>query len=176
MRRFRLQYASNLFITRHHAPVFPHFLQPAAPTLALVGNIGNPEDPRHEHFFQWAAKYWDTILYVPGQLEYPNQPILYDCLKHLTNIHILTNTRPFFMFKNSPIALWTPETHPSTTYRKLFLFSHKCHEQRVYLEHHGTIYSHGLNGRGKDVYTNSRGEEESPSDGYNKASIIDVQF
>ena len=196
--KFRLQYASNLFVTKHYAPVFPHFLKPNAPTLALVGNIGDPHDPRYDHFFQWATNQWDTIVYVPGQLEQSHQTTVYESLKYSSKIHILTNSHPFFLFQNLPIALWTPyvsqrpkagasssslrleeptpETNASVAYRKLFLFSHKSYYNRVCLKHHATMYSHGMNGCEKDTYTNARGEDESPAKGYNASAVIDVDL
>lgn len=174
--KFRLQYASNLFVTKHHAPVFPHFLKPNAPILALVGNIGNPNDQRFDHFFQWATNQWDTIVYVPGQLEQPRQTTVYESLKYSSKIHILTNRHPFFLFQHLPIALWTPETNASVAYRKLFLFSHKSYDNRVCLKHHATMYSHGMNGCEKDTYTNARGEDESPTKGYNASAIIHVDL
>jgi hypothetical protein len=174
--KFCLQYASNLFITKHKAPVFPHFLIPKAPHLALVGNIGNPNDQQFDHFFQWAARRWDTIIYVPGQLEQPHAHQVYEYLKHYSHIHILTPKHPFFLFQHLPIALWTPQNDPLTVYRKLFLFSHHCHNSRVCLESHGTIYSHGVNYNYKNVYTNSRGDDESPVQGYNTSATITVDL
>jgi hypothetical protein len=174
MRRFRLQYASNLFITKHAAPVFPHFLIPRAPHLALVGNIGHPHDPRFSHFFDWASRRWDTIIYVPGHLEQPYTNQAYEYLKHHSNIHMLTPKQPFFLFQQLPIALWTPHDDPPTLYRKLFLFSYHCHDKRICLESHGTIYSHNINGHHKDTYTNSRGHEEHPAPGFSQTAIIDL--
>jgi len=178
--RFRIQYASNLYVTRHEKPLFPHFLIPTARHLAIVGNVGNPMDHRYDTFFEWAARRWDTIVYVPGTLETPHLSEVVSVLSYYSHIHVLTPNRPFFIYEESPTVLWTSfsDIKDSSAYRKLFLFNHGCSERKVFLKYNGVIYSHGLNGVVTDkrhdgfIYTNSRGDSEHPEDNFSTAAIL----
>jgi len=170
--QFRIQYASNLYLTRHEKPLFPLFLQPTAPHLALVGNIGHPLNDYYSSFFTWAAARWKSIIYIPGEVEESITNTTYEILKHHQNVYILTPQNPFYIYEPYKLALWTP-TEPSA-YRKLFVFTYGCQDQRTFLEHHGTIYSHGINGVNGKIYTNSRGYEESPADGFQTNAVLTI--
>ena len=169
-----LQYASNLYITRHEKPLFPLFLQPTAPHLALVGNIGHPLSDYYSSFFAWAAARWKSIVYIPGEVEECTIDNPYDILKHHQNVFVLTKQNPFYIYEPYKLALWTP-TEPSA-YRKLFIFTYGCQEQRTFLEHHGTIYSHGINGINGKIHTNTRGYEESPADGFQTDAVLKISL
>ena len=168
----RLQYASNLYVTRHEKPLFPLFLQPTAPHLALVGNVGHPLSDYYSSFFQWASNRWTSIVYIPGDVEESVVSNPYDILKHHQNVFVLTKQNPFYIYEPYKLALWTP-TEPSA-YRKLFIFTYGCQDQRTFLEHHGTIYSHGINGKNGKIHTNSRGYEESPADGFQTDAVLTI--
>lgn len=170
---FRLQYASNLYVTKHEKPCFPLFVQPAAPHLAIVGNVGYPLNDYYSSFFAWASQRWKSIVYVPGEVEESMSNTAYDILKHHENVFILTKQNPFYIYEPYKLALWTP-TEPSA-YRKLFVFTYGCQDQRTFLQHHGTIYSHGLNGKNGRIHTNSRGYEESPADGFSTSAVMNIQ-
>jgi hypothetical protein len=68
---FKLQYASNLFVDTCQKP-FKSLLKPAAPSLALLGNIGRPESPKTYHFLKFCASNWDTVFWIPGPHELSN--------------------------------------------------------------------------------------------------------
>lgn len=68
---FRLQYASNLFVDLT-LDAFSKLVKPAAPHLALLGNIGRPESPKTYHFLSYCAKNWDSVYWVPGPHELSN--------------------------------------------------------------------------------------------------------
>jgi hypothetical protein len=68
MRRFKIQYASNLFLGNCKYPLTS--IQPSAPYLALLGNIGGPYCPQTKDFFQWAETEFQRIYWIPGALEY----------------------------------------------------------------------------------------------------------
>lgn len=68
MIRFKLQYASNLFLANCKNPVAT--VKPSAPYLALLGNIGGPYCPQTKDFFQWAETEFQRIYWIPGALEY----------------------------------------------------------------------------------------------------------
>lgn len=70
---FKLQYASNLFVDRT-LESFSKLVKPAAPYLALLGNIGRPESPKTYHFLRYCAKHWDGVYWVPGPHELSNLP------------------------------------------------------------------------------------------------------
>ena len=170
--RFSLQYASNLHITRHDKPVFPLFVKPAARHLALVGDVGDPKHPHFSNFFTYAAQYWHTVIYAPNPQS--DHSLIYDYVKHLQNVHILTNPRPFFLFADHKIALSSPY-EDSIRYRKLIVLSYNGVDGRVYLENIGSISSHGINGESeKQVYVNSRGDAENPLEGFSTTSCITV--
>lgn len=169
-----IQYASNLYVTRHEKPLFPLFLQPAAPHLTIVGNVGHPLSNYYSSFFQWAAARWKSIVYIPGEVEESVMSNPYDILKHYDNVFILTKQNPFYIYEPYKLALWTP-TEPSA-YRKVFIFTYGCQDQRTFLEHHGTIYSHGINGKNKKVYVNTRGYEESPADGFQTNAVLNISL
>lgn len=68
---FRLQYASNLFVDTFQKP-FKSLVKPAAPHLALLGNIGRPESPKTYHFLKFCASNWDSVFWIPGPHELSN--------------------------------------------------------------------------------------------------------
>lgn len=170
--RFRLQYASNLHITRHDKPVFPHFIRPAARHLALVGDIGEPEHKHFANLFTYAAQHWFTVIYSP--CPNTNQEAVVEYTKHLDNVHILTKKNPYYMFEAQKIALWSP-FEDATAYRKLFVMSYDSVDYRAYLENLGCIYSHGINGdSGKGILVNSRGDKETPAEGFSATKCLNV--
>jgi hypothetical protein len=48
------------------------FLQPVAPYLALVGDIGIPELKSYAVFLHWCSKHWDKVFLVAGNHEFYN--------------------------------------------------------------------------------------------------------
>jgi hypothetical protein len=64
----KIQYASNLFLANCKNPAAA--VKPAAPYLALLGNIGGPYCPQTKDFFQWAETVFQRIYWIPGALEY----------------------------------------------------------------------------------------------------------
>jgi hypothetical protein len=51
---------------------FHQLVKPAAPILALLGNIGRPEHPKTYHFLNFCAKNWDSVLWIPGPHDLTN--------------------------------------------------------------------------------------------------------
>jgi hypothetical protein len=170
--QIRIQYASNLYLTRHEKPLFPLFVKPAAPLLALVGNVGHPLNDYYSSFFSWAAKCWHTIVYIPGEVEQSVTDNVYDIVKHHQNVFVLNKQNPFYIYEPCKLALWTPTEE--TAYKKLFMFTYGCEDQKTFLRHHGTIYSHGINGTNGKVYTNTRGHEESPAHGFQTDATVTI--
>lgn len=71
-RPFRLQFASNLFVHRG-APDPSTLLKPAAPNLALLGNIGSVSTPEARaatrEFLQFCALRWKQTFWILGHTE-----------------------------------------------------------------------------------------------------------
>jgi len=68
---FRIQYASDLHLEL--MPTLPDFstlLKPAAPYLALAGDIGHL--PQWKSLLDWASPQWRRIFFVTGNHEYYN--------------------------------------------------------------------------------------------------------
>jgi hypothetical protein len=66
---FRIQFAGNLFVDLSHDH-FSKFIRPNhSPYLALLGNIGNPLNPKTSHFLEYCAKHWDRVFWVAGPHE-----------------------------------------------------------------------------------------------------------
>lgn len=72
MHTFRIQYLSNLFLgTQKSMMKNPaKQIQPNAPYLALLGNIGRADCPETKEFLGWAESNFQRIYWVPGPLEY----------------------------------------------------------------------------------------------------------
>ena len=74
----RIQYISDLHLEYNTQSVIPgtslseydDLLVPTAPILALLGDIGDPENPSLERFLRWATARWSQVLYVPGNHEF----------------------------------------------------------------------------------------------------------
>lgn len=49
---------------------FLDLLEPSAPILALLGDIGDPESKILGEFIDWCCKHWEQVLYVPGNHEF----------------------------------------------------------------------------------------------------------
>ena len=66
---FRIQFAGNLFVDLSHDH-FSKFVRPNhSPYLALLGNIGNPHNPKTSHFLEYCAKHWNRVFWVAGPHE-----------------------------------------------------------------------------------------------------------
>jgi hypothetical protein len=77
MHTFRIQYLSNLFLgTAKSVLQNPaKQIQPNAPYLALLGNIGRANCPETKDFLGWAENNFQRIYWVPGPLEYSSHSL-----------------------------------------------------------------------------------------------------
>lgn len=96
-----LQIISDLHLEHRSGPVdYLEFLKPSADVLALLGDIGSPDDPKLVHFLDWCSSHFQHVLYVPGNHEYYSptgdshdhihRKILGIC-QRFPNIHLLDN-------------------------------------------------------------------------------------
>jgi hypothetical protein len=103
----RLQFASDLHLNSWLATPekkdlgFETILQPAAKTLILCGDIGNPDSVMLQIFFKWCSKRWEDIFWIPGHHEmmdvWHSKSRTYDqAINHMkvvasaySNIHVL---------------------------------------------------------------------------------------
>jgi hypothetical protein len=65
----RIQFASDLHLDTRPKQTFETILEPTAPILALLGDIASLGFPSLRPFLEWCSERWETILYVPGNLE-----------------------------------------------------------------------------------------------------------
>lgn len=66
---FRIQFVGNLFVDLSHDH-FSKFVRPNhSPYLALLGNIGNPLNPKTSHFLEYCNQHWDRVFWVAGPHE-----------------------------------------------------------------------------------------------------------
>jgi hypothetical protein len=70
MKTVNIQFLSNLYIHNQSLSTLQRLVKPSAPTLALLGNIGQPSCDRTKEFLQWTNSQFDTVFWVPGSLEY----------------------------------------------------------------------------------------------------------
>lgn len=71
MRKFVIQYASNLFLHKNDSWKQAKALLTLrkAPNLALLGNIGNPTSEKTKDFVRWCSDNWNHVYCVPGPVE-----------------------------------------------------------------------------------------------------------
>lgn len=95
MRRFHIQYASNLFVHQNNSWKQAQSLLTVrkAPSLALLGNIGNTQSQKTKDFIRWCADNWDHVYCVPGPCELRDQDHLFGLFKRVPkNVSILDHT------------------------------------------------------------------------------------
>jgi hypothetical protein len=66
----RIQFCSDLHLEFNPPVEFPELLEPIAPVLALLGDIGDPESQQLMSFLDWCCRHWSQVLYVPGNHEF----------------------------------------------------------------------------------------------------------
>jgi hypothetical protein len=66
----RVQFCSDLHLEKNKHLDFNELLVPAAPVLALLGDIGDPESAELRNFVTWCCRTWSQVLYVPGNHEF----------------------------------------------------------------------------------------------------------
>jgi hypothetical protein len=74
MTKFRIQYLSNLFLSHKNPTTFSSIINPVAPYLALLGNIGYSNCEITRNFLKDAEKNYEKIFWIPGALEYSCAP------------------------------------------------------------------------------------------------------
>ena len=65
----RLQIASDLHLESRPKMTFKEILEPAAPALALLGDVAPLADPNLRAFMEWCSENWETVIWIPGQAE-----------------------------------------------------------------------------------------------------------
>ena len=65
----RIQFASDLHLDTRPKQTFETILEPAAPALALLGDIAKLTCVSLRPFLEWCSERWETVLYIPGNLE-----------------------------------------------------------------------------------------------------------
>ena len=65
----RIQFASDLHLEAWPKTTFDETLEPAAPVLALCGDVATLDNPNLQLFLEWCSERWKTILWIPGKSE-----------------------------------------------------------------------------------------------------------
>lgn len=71
-RLLRIQYASDLHLELVDKTPFQAILRPAAPVLALAGDIGRPDRCSYRDFLHYCSRNWDAVFVVAGNHEFYN--------------------------------------------------------------------------------------------------------
>jgi hypothetical protein len=113
---FRLQYASNLFVDLHKLP-FEKLIKPRCANLALLGNIGNPNDAKTYHFLNYCSRNWDKTLWVSGSHERKHSSVgeanpMNQLTKEFENVRCLDAEEQIFHSENT-VVLGLPPESPS---------------------------------------------------------------
>jgi hypothetical protein len=66
----RIQFCSDLHLEVNSHVDYNELLEPVAPVLALLGDIGDPESVVLDQFIGWCCLQWKQVLYVPGNHEF----------------------------------------------------------------------------------------------------------
>lgn len=69
LQQMRLQFLSDVHLESWPGQTFEEILDPVAPILALLGDVAPLSDPVLPHFLEWCSERFETILWVPGNLE-----------------------------------------------------------------------------------------------------------
>lgn len=117
MPSFRIQYASNLFVDLH-APKYKSLLKPVSSTLALLGNIGRPQDEKTYHFLNYCSRNWDTVAWVNGSHELSSAETK-TLAKEFSNIRCLDSEEIVFP-SGSSILIGLPSEKPQELPLALF--------------------------------------------------------
>lgn len=69
MENYKLQYVSDIHLEKGYLP-FSDLIEPDAPDLALVGDIGDPYSQVYADFLKWCSLRWARIFLLTGNHEY----------------------------------------------------------------------------------------------------------
>lgn len=65
----RIQIASDLHLELRPKSTPKEILEPAAPLLALLGDVAPLDHPNLAPFLEWCSEFWETVIWIPGYLE-----------------------------------------------------------------------------------------------------------
>lgn len=114
----RIQFCSDLHLEINQRVEYTTLIEPSAPILALIGDIGDPENAEIGIFLKWCCHHWKQVLYIPGNHEFwrirPGSRKTVDSLmgilkgleKTLPNLIICWRTK--FQSEDGVIVLATP--------------------------------------------------------------------
>lgn len=126
----RLQIASDLHLELRSKLTPKELLEPAAPLLALLGDVAPLDHPNLAPFLEWCAEHWETVLWVPGYLELLSGTSLVAAVQTMRtmarrwpNIIVLDHEGmvssdgiyvfglPFWKFPRDGDTVWNPDFH-----------------------------------------------------------------
>jgi hypothetical protein len=127
----RLQIASDLHLELRPKQTPREFLEPAAPVLALLGDVAPLTCPNLQPFLEWCSENWETVIWIPGYSELLDSDVgLEDAVTGMRamaspymNVHVLDHEGmvstdgiyifglPFWKFPRDGAAIWNPQFH-----------------------------------------------------------------
>ena len=126
--KMRLQIASDLHLELRPTLTPKEILEPAAPLLALLGDVAPLGHPNLAPFLEWCAEHWETVIWIPGYLElgtnlqksvakmrdiaapYDNLVVLdHEGMVSSDGIYIFGLT--YWKFPRDGDAVWNPDFH-----------------------------------------------------------------
>lgn len=128
--RMRLQIASDLHLELRPKLTPKEILEPAAPLLALLGDVAPLDHPNLPPFLEWCSEHWETVIWIPGYLEllsgqsiiaaletmrgiaarFENLVVLdHEGMVSSDGIYIFGLT--FWKFPKDGTAIWNPDFH-----------------------------------------------------------------
>jgi hypothetical protein len=126
----RLQIASDLHLELRPKSTPKEILEPAAPILALLGDVGPLDHPNLPPFLEWCSEHWETVIWIPGYLELLSGKSLAASIQRMrsmagaySNIIVLDHEGmvstdgfyvfglTFWKFPRDGDAVWNPDFH-----------------------------------------------------------------
>lgn len=104
-RIFRIQYTSGLHLEMYKHVHFPTLVKPAAPYLALAGNIATIRSPHMMPFLHYVSNGWEKVFYVSGVKEYYEEDKLLKLTNKFRNIALLHEDTPAYSFRDKNVTI-----------------------------------------------------------------------
>jgi hypothetical protein len=124
-RAFSIQYASNLFVHKHDSwkQAQSKLKVGAADHLALLGNIGIPQNFKTQDFIRWCGDHWKSVYCVPGTVELLYKDRLNGLYNLPKNVHLLDQTevevnQGFYLIGAPMWSAWAKEIGQITNWNE----------------------------------------------------------
>ena len=100
----RIQYASDLHLEYYDKIPFPLLLKPAAPVLALAGDLGHPGRRAYRDLLHYCSRNWARVFVVAGNSELYSAQKKWSADMLLEQCAVIANEFPNVQFMNQTCA------------------------------------------------------------------------